>query len=188
MIEGLAALKAMADRRIEGVVCRVAAGEQRVAAVARDLHRIQQRAVVRQLGVDHVMMEIHFAVGQRPDDFAVLPDVGDQHDVGKQFRVALGKIFRRPRQRSNLAEISGRSDQILLGKSLAAKHQNQVIEPSLVDVLDSFRAKCVAQVDTADFGTNVLCERNDLQSGPCRCVHRFLHGGVRRPGSVAMPP
>ena len=48
-MERAAAFELRLDRGIERVVGGGAAGEQRVAAIARDLERIEQRAVVRQL-------------------------------------------------------------------------------------------------------------------------------------------
>jgi hypothetical protein len=44
---------------------------------------------------------------------------------------------------------------LLLGKQLAAKHQDQLIEPGRVDVANSLCIERVAQVDAADFGAYV---------------------------------
>jgi len=74
-------------RGIERVVGRIPAREQCVAAVGRHLDRTEQRAVVRNLGVDLVVVEVHLAVRQCAGRLAVLADVGDHHDVGQQLRI-----------------------------------------------------------------------------------------------------
>ncbi len=33
--------------------------------------------------MDHVMMEHHFAIGQRPDRLAIFANVRNQHDAGQ---------------------------------------------------------------------------------------------------------
>jgi hypothetical protein len=81
VVRRVAAFELAADRVIERVVGRVAAGEQGIAPRRRDLDRIKQRRLARHLGVDHVVVEHHLAVRQCPDRLAILADVGDQHDA-----------------------------------------------------------------------------------------------------------
>ena len=66
VVQRPAAFEPAADRRVERIVGRVAAGEQRIAAGGGDLDRVEQGGLARHLGVDHVVMEHHLAVRQRP--------------------------------------------------------------------------------------------------------------------------
>src|SRR5260370_41031622 len=71
MVQRLAALEPVAERRIERVIGGIAAGEQRIAAGRGNLDRIEQRRLARYVGMDHVVMEHHLAVWQRADRLAV---------------------------------------------------------------------------------------------------------------------
>src|SRR5262249_40747510 len=171
MMKGAASLELLPETGIERLVRRIAAREQRIAAMARDLHRVEQRAVVRNLGMDLVVVEVHLAIRQRPDGLAVLADVRDHHDVGQQPRISLGEELLRARQRRDLAEITCHPDQILLRETLATKQEDEVVEPRLVDRLHGLGVELVAQVDAADLGADVLRQRNHVESGEGCSAH-----------------
>ena len=84
VVQCFLALEPAADRRIERFISGITAGKQRIAAARRDLDRIEQRRLARDFGVDHVVMEHHLAVRQRPDWLAILADVRNHHDAGQQ--------------------------------------------------------------------------------------------------------
>src|SRR5262249_52545104 len=121
-------------------------------------------------------MEHYFAVGQGADRLAVLADVGDHHDAGQQLRIALGKVFRWPRQLAELAEIAGRADQVLLRQLLAGKDDDEMIEPSIVDGADSVLVRLFAQIEAADFSPDMSTEGNDVEA----CSSIDSHGPLLR--------
>ena len=166
-----AAFELCFQRRIERLVGGIAVGEQRVAAVGRDLDRIQQGPGVGNLRVNLVVMEVHLAVGQCPDGLAVLTDVGDHHDVGMHAIIPGRTELGRTRQRSEFAEIAGHADLVVLRELLAAEHQDRMIEPSLANLRDDIRFEHLAQINAADFGADVPGQRNHLEPGFGRDGH-----------------
>ena len=60
------------DLRIERVIGGVSRCKASVAAVARHFERVEKRCLVRHLGLDHVVMKVELAIGQRTDRLAVL--------------------------------------------------------------------------------------------------------------------
>src|SRR5215475_10868169 len=181
VVHGLAAFEPVADRRIERVIGGIAAGEQRVAAGRGDFNRVEQRRVARHLGVDHVVMEHHLPVRQGADRLAVLADIGDLHDAGQQTRIALRKIFRRPGQFAKFAKIPGHADQILLREALAGKDDDEVIEPGPVDGADGVVVGLFAQIEPADFSSDMLAQGNDVEPRP----DHYGHGGSSLSGVAA---
>src|SRR4029450_5804676 len=125
------------------------------------------------------MMENHLAVGQGADRLAVLADVGDQHDPGQQARIALGKIFGRPGQLAELAEVAGHAEQILLRERLAGKDDDE-IEPGPIDGADGLLVGLFAQIEAADFGPDMLAEGNDVE--PRSSIDR--HGASSKASAV----
>ena len=162
----------MANGGIQRVVGGVTAGEQGVAAGRGNFHGVEQRRLARYFGVDHVVMKHHLAVGQRADRLAVFADVRDQHDAGQHARIALGKIFRRPVQLAKLAEIPGHPNEIFLRQALAGKNDHEVIEPGLVNGADGLVIRLVAQIEPANFGPDVLRQRDDVEPRSGHRVHR----------------
>src|ERR1700732_2474024 len=81
------------DRRVEGLIRGIAAGKQGVAAVARHFQRIQQRALVRHLGMDLVVMKVHLPVRQCTDGLAVLAMFEIIMIFGNSRAYPLGKNF-----------------------------------------------------------------------------------------------
>ena len=95
------------ERRIQALVGGVTAGKQRVAAIGRNLHGIQQGRVMRDLRMQHVVMKHHLAIRQGADRLTVLADVRNHHDVGQEARIALWEELGRPGKLAELAEIAG---------------------------------------------------------------------------------
>src|SRR5262245_16817249 len=176
MMQRLTALEPRPHRRIERVIGGVATGEQRVAAGGWNLHRIEQRRLARHLGMDHVVVEHHLAIGQHPDRFSVLPDVGDQHDAGQDLGVTLGKILWRARRLTALTEIAGHAQQVFLGEILLRKYEDEVVEPGLVDRPHRGLVGLGAQIEAAHLRADVAAQGNDVEPGvrPCGETHGVL--------------
>src|SRR3954467_1142658 len=116
-------------------------------------------------------MEHHLAIGERADGLAVFTDVGDQHDAWQEAGIALGKVFRRPVQFAELAEIAGHADEILLRQALTREDDHEVVEPRLVDGADGLVIGLFAQIEPTNFGPDVLRQRNHVEPRPGYDVH-----------------
>ena len=127
-VERLAAVDAPFDLVRQGFVRLVAVGEQRVAARARHLERIEHRGHGRPLLVALVGVEVHLAVRQGADRLAVLADVRDQHDGGVTAHELLGVDHgRRP-------EHFREADLILLAQLLIAQQDHEMLVPGVPDL------------------------------------------------------
>ncbi len=172
VMDGLAAAELVAHRGIERVVGGIAAREQRIAAGVGNFDRVKHGRLVRHLGVDHVVVEHHLAVGQRSDRLAVLADVRNEHDPRQEPRIALGEELRRPTRHAHLAEIAGDADQVFLLELLVRENDHEVIEPGPIDRLDGFVVGHVMQVQPANFRPDMLGERNNIEPGFCHLLIR----------------
>src|SRR5262249_30145735 len=61
--------------------------------------------------------------------------------------------------------IAGHPNLVVLRELLSAEHQHRMIEPSLANRGDDIRIELLAEIDAADFGADMLGERNDVD--PC---------------------
>ena len=111
----------------------------------------------------HVVVEHHLAVRQRADRLAVLADVGDHHDPGKQTRLPRRAVFRRAVQVADFAEIAGDAREVLLLQLLAREDNHEVVEPGLIDRLDRLIVRFGAQVDAAQFRADMFGQGNNLE-------------------------
>ncbi len=166
MVMRLPALQRFADVVRQGLVGRIAAGEQRVAAVAGNLMGIEEGALVGQFPVQHVVVEHHLPIRQGADGLPVFPDIADQHDVGQQPRIAFGEEFRRAAHLADLAEGRGDPKLIFLAEFLIPEQQDQMIQPRLIELLHDVVAKGLRQVQLFDLRADMFCQGNDLHHPP----------------------
>ena len=83
MMKRCAAFQLFAHFLGQCLVSLVAVCEQRVPACGRQLDRVEDCPLVRDLPVQHVMVKHHVSVGQHPDRLPILADVADQQDAGQ---------------------------------------------------------------------------------------------------------
>ena len=90
---------------------------------------------------------------------------------GSSREYPLGKNFAGRVSGREFAEISRHAQQVLLREALIAKQQNGMVEPCLVNILDDVRIEDCTQINAANFGADILGERNYIEPGPGCDVH-----------------
>ena len=140
VVKRLSAFQRFAQFVRQCVVGGISAGEQSVAAMGRDFDGIQHGCLVRDLGMYHVVVKHHLAVRYGADRFAVFADVGDQHDAFGQRIVSLRVEFLRSGDLARLAEPVCNIELTRCVQVLAAKQQDDVVEPGPIDLGDGFCA------------------------------------------------
>ena len=125
---------------------RVLVGEQRVAALGRQLLRMEHRAQARRLFIGQVGMPEVAGVAQ-PDRLAVLLDIRDDEHLGLVGQLEIA-------QHVDLqgAEVAAEVH-LLRGRDvLVAKHQHVIIEVRAVQPRKIGRGQRQRQVEADDFG------------------------------------
>ena len=153
-----------AQGRVQRVPGRIAAGEERIAAMGGDLDRIEHGRRIGIGGVDHVVVEHHLAIGQRADGLAILADVRDQHDVGQDLVEARREIFGRTAHVADGAEIAGHAQQVFLRQLLPAKHDHGMLQEGCIDGCDVLIPQGLGHVEAAHFGADMGVQRNDFEA------------------------
>src|SRR5206468_1583013 len=102
---------------------------------------------------------------------AVLADVRNEHDPRQEPRIPFGEESWRSTRHAHLAEIGGGADEVFLLELLVRENDHEVIEPGLIDRLDGLVVGLVVQVQSANFRSDMLGERNNIESGFCHRDH-----------------
>ena len=151
-IDSFPALDARFQFRRQRVVGLVHVEKERVAAARGNLDGVEERALGRLFEITIIGVEIHFAVGQRADELAVLADVGHQHREVAMLDTGFVAGRRWPVARFQNTEMFCEADLLVLGQFLISEHDHEVPMPGVEDGRDRLRRWLFPQVDAEDFG------------------------------------
>ena len=146
------------------------------------LLRVEQRATMRLWIIAGVVVKPHFAVAEGADRFAVLDDVGDEHEGRIEIAPGAVAMQRLPAHR-DLAEDFGGAQLIFLAEVLVSENEHDMLAERTVDGPCDFIADRPGQIDAADFRAGMgmdfldrqhrLCKRHGVS--PCSVIFTCIH-------------
>ena len=152
------------ERRRQGVVSLVHIGKAGVAAGGRHFDRVEQAADGRHFVIRHVGVPLGLVVAKVADRFSVHLDVRHHGDFGIGIHDLFAGVYRRLVQ---FAEAAGESEKARIVELLAAKSQDEVLVPGVLDLLERRSVHGLRQVDADDIGAQAGAGRFDRDAG-CR--------------------
>ena len=147
----------------------------------RYLHGVENRRIRGHLVIALVIVKIHFAIFER-GYLSGIADIGDQHNARM-----LGILRPGGSHNFQLAKITAESFLICFAQILTREDHDDIFEPGPLESDHGFGIELLAQINTADPGTQRVTQRRDLKRQHIgnQGNHRHLRPPVLTPSYAA---